>query len=215
MSELDTQQAKRLFAAIREIKGKALTQVDVDAINRALASDIISATHNGFSLGKPGGDLIKEFESYSGPTYRDPGPTGLPITGGWGTTRDERGRPLVLGSSKTLEEWEALFQRDVAATVAAVNTLIGDAPTTQNQFDALVSFAYNVGPDIDDDDIAEGLGDSTLLKKHLRGEYGTFNKGTMTGTGACGEFVKWNKSNGQVLKGLTRRRAREAVLYST
>lgn len=66
-----------------------------------------------------------------------------------------------------------------------------------------MSFAYNVGLDIDDDDIAEGLGDSTLLKKHRRGDY----------AGAAAEFAKWNKAKGKVLSGLTRRRAAEAAIY--
>lgn len=190
-----------LFAAIRKIAGRGLTQTEVNQINRALYAEVISAQDRKFS--SRGIALMEEFEGYRGTTYRDPGPTGLPITGGFGTTRDENGKPLVLGVTWPRERWEALKKRDIARFETGVNVLLGDAPTTQNQFDALVSFAYNVGLDIDDDDKAEGLGDSTLLKKHLRGDY----------AGAQAQFAAWNKAKGVVLPGLTRRRKAEADLY--
>lgn len=197
--------AKRLFDAIRKIKGSALTQADVDAVNRALADDVIEATAKGRRASAKGVAMIHSFEDLKLSTYPDPGPTGLPITGGWGTTRDENGKPFKLGRTESKAFWDGLFARDLAAFEAGVNLLLGNAPTTQNQFDALVSFAYNVGLDIDDDDIAEGLGDSTLLKKHLRGDF----------AGAKAEFAKWNKAKGKVLNGLTRRRAAEAELYGS
>lgn len=147
--------------------------------------------------------FIAEFESYRATTYPDPGPTGLPVTGGWGTTIDEFGKPFKLGVTHTREYWLKLKARDIARFEAAVSIL---APkTTQGQFDALVSFAYNVGEDMDDDNIAEGLGDSTLLRKHNAGDY----------AGAKAEFAKWNKAKGVVLNGLTRRRAAEAELYAS
>jgi len=74
----------------------------------------------------------------------------------------------------------------------------------QNQFNALVSFAYNVGTDIDMDLIAEGLGDSTLLRK--------VNKNPNDAT-IRNEFLKWNKAKGKVLNGLTKRRIAESNLY--
>ena len=194
---------KILFAAIRQVKGGPLTQADVDLINRSLLTDIVTIGLSGFSLGSKGEALIHSFESLKLVAYKDPGPTGLPITNGWGTTVDEDGKPIKLGAIWTKEKADRLFIRDVDIMVRAVNQLIGNSPTTQNQFDALVSFAYNVGPDIDNDDLAEGLGDSTLLKKHRAKDY----------AGAKAEFAKWNKAKGQVLNGLTRRRAAEAALY--
>lgn len=201
---LEAAQAKRLFDAIRKVKGSSLTQADVDLVNRALMEDLATADA-GRKTGQLGISLIHEFEDLRLTTYPDPGPTGKPVTGGWGSTRDESGQPFRLGFTMPRDYWDMLFIRDLSATEQGVNLLLGDAPTTQNQFDALVSFAYNVGLDIDDDDIAEGLGDSTLLKKHLRGDY----------AGAKAEFAKWNKAKGKVLNGLIRRRAAEAALYAS
>jgi len=198
--------SKALFDAIRAIKSRGpgpLTQADVDAVNRALGAAVATAAQTGMRTGKAGRDLIHGFETCVLNAYRDPGPTGLPITIGWGSTTDEQGRPIKLGDVWTQERADARFAADLARFETAVNTLIAGRPTTQNQFDALVSFAYNVGPDIDDDTVAEGLGDSTLLRKHLNGDY----------AGAKAEFAKWNKAKGVVLNGLTRRRAAEAALY--
>lgn len=190
-----------LFAVIRKIAGRGLTQSEVDAVNAALYGAVVKAPERRTS--PEGIALIHSFEACKLKAYRDPGPTGLPITIGWGSTTDEDGRPIKLGDVWTQERADARFRLDLAKFEAGVNALLGTAPATQSQFDALVSFAYNLGLDIDDDQIAEGLGDSTLLRKHLRGDY----------KGAQAEFGKWNKAKGKVLRGLTRRRAAEAELY--
>lgn len=145
------------------------------------------------TLSFAGRDLMHEFEGYSAETYPDPGPTGLPVTGGWGCTVDAEGKPFKLGVVYPRAYWERCFIRDISRFERAVSKL---APvTTQNQFDALVSFAYNVG---------EGnLAGSTLLKKHNAGDY----------AGAKAEFARWNKAGGKVLNGLTKRRLAEAELY--
>ena len=66
---------------------------------------------------------------------------------------------------------------------------------TQNQFDALTSFAYNVG--------MPAFRSSTLLKKLNAGDY----------VGASEEFARWNKAKGKVMPGLVSRRAREKELF--
>lgn len=68
-------------------------------------------------------------------------------------------------------------------------------PATQSQFDALVSFAFNLG--------VGNLKKSTLLKK--------FNAGDIQG--AVLQFKSWNKAGGKVLAGLTRRRDAEMKLF--
>lgn len=128
---------------------------------------------------------------------------GAPWTIGFGAT--ERG-VITRGTIWTLAQAETQLDEHIAWYAAGVNRLLRatNHPTTQNQFDALVSFAYNVGLDEDDDKLAEGLGDSTLLRKHLAGDY----------KGAAAEFVKWNKAGGKIMAGLTRRRKAEAALYA-
>lgn len=142
-------------------------------------------------------DFIKEFEKCRLKAYL-PTPNDVP-TIGWGAT----GRDIKLGMTWTQAQADDRFARDLAMRAAGVEHLLGGAPTTQGQFDALVSFAYNVGLDDDADTLAEGLGDSTLLRKHKAGDY----------AGAAAEFAKWNKQKGKVLNGLTRRRQGEANMY--
>lgn len=192
----------RLFSVIRGIAGRGLTQAEVDRINWALYADIIDTQERRVS---PAGEaLIHEFESCRLHAYPDPGSKdGKPWTIGWGSTTDEWGKPIKPGAVWTQERADARFRQDLVKFEAGVNTLLGDAPTTQNQFDALVSFAYNVGLDIDDDNKAEGLGDSTLLRRHLAGDY----------EGAQRAFASWKYNDGKVMKGLIRRRAAEAALY--
>ena len=74
-----------------------------------------------------------------------------------------------------------------------MDTAIGDAPTSEAQFDALVSFHYNTG----------AIGRATLTRKHCAGDF----------EGAALEFARWNMAGGRVLKGLVNRRAAEAELY--
>jgi len=110
--------------------------------------------------------------------------------------------PAKFSGTMTLKEVFDLLRHDVAKYAAAVNRAV-KVPLLQHQFDALVSFAYNVGSDIDADDIAEGLGDSTLMRKFNAGDF----------AGAAAEFGKWNKAKGQVLRGLTVRRAAESLHF--
>jgi GH24 family phage-related lysozyme (muramidase) len=74
-----------------------------------------------------------------------------------------------------------------------VAAAIASAPTTQHQFDALVSFHYNTGR----------IGDATLTRRHIAGDHAA----------AGAEFGKWIHNGGKVLRGLVKRRAEEAELY--
>jgi lysozyme len=125
--------------------------------------------------------------------YPDPGSGGDPWTIGWGTT----GPDVKKGVVWTQAQCDERFDSDVTAFAAKVSSTIGSAATTQNQFDAMVSFAYNVG--------IGNLQSSTLLKKHKAGDY----------PGAQAEFAKWNKAAGKVMQGLVNRRAAEAACYGT
>lgn len=127
-----------------------------------------------------------------------PTPNDVP-TIGYGST----GKSIHVGDRWTPQMAQARFMTDLMAFGAGVNRLLDGAPTSQSQFDALVSLAYNIGLDEDADTKAEGLGDSTLLRKHKAGDY----------AGAAAEFLKWNKQAGKVLRGLTRRRKAERAIY--
>ena len=178
---------KKLFDAIRDIKGGGLTQSEVDRVSAILdGKDIMRVSERGIKL-------MHDFEGYRATTYPDPGSSGLPITGGYGTTRNEGGMPFQLGVTYSRDYWNTLFERDLNEFADGVRARVGKV--TQNQFDALVSFAYNLG--------LGNLSKSTLLKKHLAGDY----------EGAAREFRKWNRAGGIVLRGLTRRREAEAALY--
>lgn len=142
-------------------------------------------------------DFIKGFEKCKHHAYL-PTPNDR-WTIGWGST----GPDVLPGMRWTQQECDARFDRDIEDFAKGVNFLVDGAPTSQCQFDALVSFAYNCGLDIDKDIIPEGLGDSTLLRKHRAGDH----------AGAAAEFLKWDKQKGVVLRGLTRRRQEESDIY--
>lgn len=129
---------------------------------------------------------------------------GVP-TIGWGSTLYPNGSRVTLTDKEiTKETAQKIFDWHLSLFEKDVNSLLVGINVTQNQFDALLSFAYNVGTDIDQDNIPEGLGDSTLLKKvKLNPNDKSIEK----------EFLKWNKSNGLVLKGLTLRRKQESNIY--
>jgi len=150
-----------------------------------------------------GKNFIKSFESCSLVPYLCS--SGVP-TIGWGNTIYPNGKKVTMRDKPISQEFAdsmflfilSLFEKDVLSLLKQ--------PVTQNQFNGLVSFAYNLGSDIDADDIAEGLGDSTLLKK--------VNKDPNDIT-IKDEFLKWNKSNGKVSNGLVRRRKGEGIMYFT
>lgn len=119
-------------------------------------------------------------------------------TWGWGHT----GADVVLGGRISQAKADQLFDGDLAAFERDVNSLV-KVQLTQAQFDALCSFAFNVGSDIDADTIAEGLGDSTLLRKLNAKDY----------AGAADQFPLWNKAAGKVMNGLTKRRLGERDIF--
>ena len=143
-------------------------------------------------LNKAGADLIKEFEGCKLKSYQC---SALRWTIGYGNTFFEDGTPVVAGNAITQQKAEQLFEiiaNDFSAKVAKLVT----SNVTDNQFGALVSFAYNCG--------IANLQKSTLLKKV---------NANHNDPSISAEFMKWNKAGGKVLAGLTRRREAEANLY--
>lgn len=140
-------------------------------------------------LSQRGIDLIKQFEGYSSKAYPDPATGGAPWTIGYGTTKGVKPGMVI-----TAEQAEKMLRDDVAKFESGVSSLV-TAPTTQGQFDAMVSLAYNIG--------LGNFGKSTLLKKHNARCY----------TCAADQFRVWNRANGKVMNGLTKRRTAERQVY--
>lgn len=145
-------------------------------------------------------DLIKRSEGLVMAAYLCP-------AGKWTIGYGHTGPEVHCGQVVTVPEANELLRKDVAIFEREVEQLLDGAATKQCQFDALVVLAYNIGSDIDADMIPEGLGDSTLMRKHRAGDF----------AGAAAEFPKWNKARVRgklvALNGLTKRRAAEARLY--
>lgn len=182
--------SKVVFDAARTIKGAPLTQADVDVMNAALG--VMNQKDTAMKPSSAAISLMHEFEGCRLTAYPDPGSKdGHPWTIGWGST----GSGIMPGTKWTQDQADARFAADLASFSRKVADILGSSPTTQHQFDAMVSFAYNVG--------TGAFGSSTLLKKHKAGDY----------AGAKAEFDRWNNNDGKVMAGLTRRRAAEAALY--
>jgi len=186
---------KALFDAVRQIKGAPLTQADVDAVNAALAPDDVEAppASPGVLTPSPAGvKLMHDFEGCRLQAYADPGSDdGHPWTIGWGST----GPGIAKGVVWTQQQADDRFAADLAKFAAKVRGVLGGAKTTGPQFDAMVSLAYNIG--------VGAFSKSTVLRKHRAGDY----------PGAQAAFAMWNKNDGAVMAGLTRRRAAEAARY--
>ena len=138
-------------------------------------------------------ELIKEFEGFSSVAYLC---SAKKATIGYGNTFWEDGTPVKIGDQISKERAETLLKHVVDNFSVAVEVDI-KIEVTQNQFDALVSLAYNIG--------LGAFKNSTLLRQLNRGNF----------VGASQEFLRWNKSNGKPLLGLTRRREREKLLFES
>lgn len=137
-------------------------------------------------------EFIKHHEGLETKAYPDPGSAdGHPWTIGVGHTKG-----VKKGDTCTVEQAMEWLRDDVVGAESAVLRLVKVA-LTQDEFDALVSFVFNVGTGA-----FEG---STLLRLLNAGDY----------DGAAAQFKRWNKNDGRVMAGLTTRREAEAKLFET
>ena len=143
--------------------------------------------NNHMKTGDAGLALIKHFEGFRAKAYVCP--AGI-LTIGYGTTSCVR-RGQIVSEAQA----EALLRADVVKFEKTVKDLVRVA-LTHAQFDALVSFVYNVGPG--------NFRSSTLLKK--------INAGLLNEVPA--QMMRWNRGGGRVLAGLTTRRNSEGQLFS-
>ena len=138
-------------------------------------------------ISQKGIDLIKEFEGFRSKAYLCPARV---WTIGYGHTAG-----VKPGMRVTQSEAEAMLRKDLKIYERHVANALGDAQTSQGQWDALVSFCYNAGPG--------NLHKSSMLRLHKQGQY----------KAAADSFLNWTKGGGRVLPGLVRRRKAERALY--
>ena len=138
-------------------------------------------------ISSTGVDLIKHFESCKLTAYQDS--VGI-WTIGWGHTGS-----VKKGDIWTQGEADNILLNDLDKFEGYVNQYV-KVPLTQNQFDALVSWTFNLGPG--------NLKSSTMLTKLNEKKYDEVPS----------QLKRWNKAGGKVLRGLERRRNAEAVMFS-
>lgn len=194
---------KPVFDAVRRMLRRGFIASEIkaldDALDVALAGSAMPAmpARAARTIGPAGLALIKQFEGCARArgdgtfgAYPDPGTGGAPWTIGWGATGPGIGPDTIW----TQAQCDTRLEADLIRFAAEVDRAIGAAPTTPDQFDALVSFHYNTG----------AIARATLTRLHCDGDY----------DGVAGEFGKWVHAGGRKLTGLVRRRAAEAALYA-
>jgi lysozyme len=192
---------KPIFDTVRRLLGRGFETSEVQsldaAIDRALGQDEAASKSGERTISPAGIALIQRFEGCAKrradgcfEAYPDPGTGADPWTIGWGTT----GRDIVPGLVWTQAQCNKRFSHELQRYVREVALAIGAAPTTQGQFDAMVSFHYNTG----------AIRKATLTKLHKAGDH----------AGAAAEFGKWVNAAGKRMAGLVRRRAEEARRYA-
>lgn len=193
-------QRKPLFDVIRQLLKRGLDQTETARIDSAI--DCAQGDENACAAFAPqsaspaGIALIKQFEGCARKradgmveAYPDPGTGSDPWTIGWGAT----GAGIAKGAVWTQGQCDQRLESDLGKYAADVAKVVGGAPTTQAQFDAMVSFHYNTG----------AIANATLTRKHIIGDF----------AGAASEFDRWVHAGGNVMRGLVRRRAAEKALY--
>lgn len=140
-------------------------------------------------ISQNGIDLIKRFEGCRLAAYRCP-------AGVWTIGYGHTGKDVYSGLMITQEQAEMLLKKDISAHANYVSRLV-KVSLNQNQFDALVSFEFNVG--------CGNFGNSTLLKLLNQGRY----------IDAANQFARWKYTNGKMCLGLEKRRLAEKELFLT
>ena len=202
---------KPIFDYVRSLLGRGFTRREVQDLNALLdgrrrpeAPSAPETVGSPRRLGPKGRKLIKQFEGCARirpdgmvEAYPDPGTGDEPWTIGWGSTGPDRfnGGRIRKGTVWTQEQCDRRAMEDYVRYADDVTRALGPAieGTSQEQFDALVSFHYNTG----------AISRATLTRKHIAGDH----------KGAAREFRRWNRAGGRVMAGLTRRRTAEEQLY--
>lgn len=138
--------------------------------------------------------LIERFEGFKADAYPDPGTGGNPWTIGIGTTRYPDGHRVRPGDHVTHAQAKEYLLHDLAWVEECINHCV-HVQLSQNQYDSLCSFIYNMG--------CRAFEKSTLLRRLNAGKYEE----------AAEEFPKWVHAGGHVLRGLVTRRLEEHDIF--
>jgi lysozyme len=185
--KLNTLSNEKLDDFARELMGlPKRPQGDEPFVGWLLAEATVNQSTTVMCTSTKGIELIKQFEGYRSKAYLCPASK---WTIGYGHTRTVK-QGMVISK----DEGERLLKQDLRVYENAVNELV-EVPLTQNQFDALTSFTYNVG--------RGAFHGSTLLSYLNQRNY----------IEAANQLLRWTKGNGQGLPGLIRRREAEKKLF--
>lgn len=142
---------------------------------------------NQFTYGGKGLALTEQFEGCRLTAYQDQ-------VGVWTIGYGHTGPEVCAGMTITAEEAEALLEKDIRSAAECVNNLVS-VRLTQEEFDALVDFVFNLG--------AGAFQRSTLLRQLNAGNFAA----------AAAQFAIWDRAGGEVVAGLLRRRQAETALF--
>ena len=188
---------KHIFDFLRKISGGKLTQKQVDAADKLIATayddlnDMLGIATDEMHISPSGIDLICNFEGKRLTAYDD----GVGVwTIGFGTTVYPNGIKVMKGDTCTEAQAKTYMAHDLKKFEATVNKAV-TVQLNQNQFDALVSLAYNIG--------ASAFSQSTLVIKLNANDI----------RGAADQFDVWVNAGGKRMQGLVNRRAREKALF--
>ena len=189
---------KQIFDFLRKISGGTLTQKQVDAANQVIATatdsvvaDMLGLAIDQMAVSPFGVDLICGFEGKRLTAYDD----GVGVwTIGFGTTVYPNGIKVMKGDTCTEAQAKTYMAHDLKKFEATVNKAV-TVQLNQNQFDALVSLAYNIG--------TNAFSKSTLVKK--------LNSNDIRG--AADQFDLWVNAGGERMQGLVNRRTVEKALF--
>lgn len=188
---------KQIFDFLRKISGGSLTQKQVDAADKLIATayddvtSMLGITLDEMHVSPSGIDLICNFEGKRLMAYDD----GVGVwTIGFGTTIYPNGIKVKKGDVCTEAQAKAYMAYDLKKFELAVNNTV-NVSLNQNQFDALVSLAYNIG--------TNAFKNSTLVKMLNAGDI----------RGAANQFDVWVNAGGKRMQGLVNRRAKEKALF--
>lgn len=188
---------KKIFDFLRKISGGSLTQKQVNTADKLIATayddvaEIYGIAIDAMGTSPSGVDCICNFEGKRLVAYDD----GIGVwTIGFGTTIYPDGVKVKKGDFCTETQAIAYMAYDLKKFENTVNKAV-NVPLNQNQFDALVSLAYNIG--------STAFKNSTLVQRLNEGDY----------KGAANQFDVWVNAGGKRIQGLVNRRAAEKFIF--